>query len=292
MKARFTTASFGISASCALNQLQFFEALKPEEATERTLNEKEGTVDLTLKVKEKGKNSIGLTGGVSGLAGTFIGMNYETNNFLGQGETLRVEANVGSRERNIMFGYTEPYMFDKPLQFGFTVFNRKFTYDQLKEASINTGQQINLPQSFLGSLQNFSQSSTGFTVSAGYPLKHSYKRVGLTYSFDNSSVETFSTASQDYFQALAFRNVSGPDSLKGIITSKVVPTFSFSTIDNPQHPHSGHSFFASTDISGLGGNVQMLRPVAEYKAILPDEGLAVESRRRPDARRRDCKAPS
>ena len=256
-----------------LNQLQFFEPLKPDEATERTLNEKEGTVDLTLKVKEKGKNSIGLTGGVSGLAGSFIGLNYETNNFLGQGETLSVAANVGSRERNIMFGYTEPYMFDKPLQFGFTVFNRKFSYDQLKEASISAGQQINLPQSVLGSLQNFSQSSTGFTVSTGYPLKHSYKRVGLTYSFDNSSVETFSTASQQYFEALSFRGVSGPDSLKGIITSKLIPSFSFSTIDNPQHPHHGHSLYLSSDISGLGGNVQMLRPVVEYKRFTPMKGI-------------------
>lgn len=256
-----------------LNQLQFFEALKPEDATLRTLNEKEGTVDLTLKVKEKGKNSIGLTGGVSGLAGSFIGLNYETNNFLGMGETLRVEANVGSRERNLMFGFTEPYMFDRPLQFGFTVFNRKFTYDQLKEASINSGQQLNLPQSFLNTYQNFSQSSTGFTSSLSYPLPRSYKRVGITYSLDNSSVTTFSAASQQYFQALSFRGISGPDSLKGVITSKVVPSFSFSTIDNPQHPHSGHSLFVSTDFSGIGGNVKMLRPLAEFKTFRGMKGL-------------------
>src|SRR6202050_158337 len=52
-----------------LNQLGFFDNLKPDDpnVTERHLNEKDGTVDLTLKVKEKGKNSIGLRGGVSGL---------------------------------------------------------------------------------------------------------------------------------------------------------------------------------------------------------------------------------
>ena len=46
-------------------------------------------------MKEKGKNSIGLNGGVSGLSGTFIGLNYQTNNFLGLGETLSVQANIG-----------------------------------------------------------------------------------------------------------------------------------------------------------------------------------------------------
>ena len=35
--------------------------------TEQKIDEKDGTVDLTLKVHEKGKNSIGLNGGVSGL---------------------------------------------------------------------------------------------------------------------------------------------------------------------------------------------------------------------------------
>src|SRR5207248_7002550 len=59
-----------------LNQLGFFDQIKPEDpsTTERHLNEREGTVDLTLKLKEKGKNQIGLSGGVSGLAGSFIGL--------------------------------------------------------------------------------------------------------------------------------------------------------------------------------------------------------------------------
>ncbi len=98
-----------------LNQLGYFDQLKPDDpdVTERHLDEKEGTVDLTLKVREKGKNSIGLTGGVSGLSGTFVGLSYATNNFLGLGETLSVSADIGSLERNIMFGFTEPYLFDQ-----------------------------------------------------------------------------------------------------------------------------------------------------------------------------------
>ena len=40
-------------------------------------------MDILVKVKEKGKNSIGFSGGVSGYAVTFIGINFDTNNFLG-----------------------------------------------------------------------------------------------------------------------------------------------------------------------------------------------------------------
>ncbi|MCU1285073.1 MAG: surface antigen [Acidobacteriales bacterium] len=252
-----------------LNQLQYFEPLKPEQDSETKRNDAEGTVDLTLKVKEKGKNSIGLTGGVSGLAGSFIGLNYQTNNFLGLGETLTVEANVGSRERNLMFGFTEPYLFDRPLQFGFTVFTRKYDYNQAKETQIQLNQQLNLPQSVLDTLQNFSQSSTGFTTSLSYPLRRSLKRVGLTYSLDTTTVTTFSTASQDLFSQIAFRNVSGPDALKGVITSKLIPSFSFSSIDNPQRPHYGKSLFIGGEVSGIGGNVAAFRPIVEWKHFIP-----------------------
>ena len=82
-----------------LNQLNYFEALKADQDSESRQNADEGTVDLLLKLKEKGKNSIGLNGGISGLSGTFIGLNYETNNFLGLGETLSVQANIGDLSR-------------------------------------------------------------------------------------------------------------------------------------------------------------------------------------------------
>ena len=60
---------------------------------------------MLLKVKEKGKNSIGLNGGVSGLSGAFLGLNYQTNNFLGLGETLSVQASIGSISRSLLFGF-------------------------------------------------------------------------------------------------------------------------------------------------------------------------------------------
>jgi len=254
-----------------LNQLQYFEQLKPEQDSEIRQNNQDGTVDITLKVKEKGKNSIGLTGGVSGLAGSFIGINYETNNFLGLGETLRVEANVGSRERNILFGFTEPYLFDRPLQFGFTVYSRKYNYNEIRENEIFFGRDLGeVPESVRQSAQNYSQSSTGFTLSTSYALRRSFKRVGLTYGYERSSLTTFSEASRQIFEFINFRSgLSGPNALQGIVTSKVIPSFSFNTIDNPMRPHSGHSFYLAADISGLGGNVKAIRPIAEYKHWIP-----------------------
>jgi outer membrane protein insertion porin family len=252
-----------------LNQLQYFEPLDVEKDSTTKENNQEATVDITLTVKEKGKNSIGLTGGVSGLSGSFIGLNYETNNLLGRGETLSVAANVGSRERNIMFGFTEPYLFDRPIQLGFTVFTSKYNYDYVRELQIATGQEVNLPEGVLNSFQNYTQSRTGFTVSASYPLKRSFNRVGLTYSLDSSSLSAFSDASRLLFETINFRSISGPSALQGIVTSKFVPSFSRNTIDNPLHPKRGTSFFVGGEVAGIGGNVQMVRPITEFKHWFP-----------------------
>ena len=256
-----------------LNQLSYFEPLKPEQDSDIKQNNEDSTVDITLKVKEKGKNSIGLTGGVSGLAGSFVGLNYSTNNFLGLGETLTLDFNIGSFQRNITLGFTEPYAFDRPLQLGFTVYSTKYEYNQAQIAALTLGQQINLPQNVLNALQDYTQSSTGFTASAGYALRRSFKRVGITYSIDDTSITTFSAASQNLFENLAFRGISGPNALQGVITSKVVPSFSFSTIDDPMRPHKGRSFYLATEIAGLGGNVRDIRPITEYKQWIPMKGI-------------------
>jgi len=254
-----------------LNQLGYFEQLKPDDpnTTDTKRDEKAGTVDLTLKVKEKGKNSIGLQGGVSGLSGAFIGLTYSTNNFLGLGETLSVQASIGNRQRDLLFGFTEPYLFDRPIQAGFTVYTRKYNFDQARQLSILSGQNLNLPSAYLQNLQNYTQSSTGFSLSVSYPLRRSFKRLGLSYSFDRSSLVAVSDASKILFENINFRGISGPNALNGIITSKIVPSFSMNTLDAAYQPHHGRSIFLGGEFSGLGGTVNTIRPVVQYKQFFP-----------------------
>jgi outer membrane protein insertion porin family len=255
-----------------LNQLSYFDQLKPDDpnVTDKKLDEKNGYVDLTLHVKEKGKNSIGLNGGVSGLEGAFIGLNYSTNNFLGRGETLQVQVSLGNLARSVMFGFTQPYMFDRPLQFGFTVFGNRYNFDQARQLSIFSGQNLNLPSAVLQNLQNYSQSSIGFTTSLSYPLGHrSFKRLGFTYSLDRSTLLPLSTASKTLFDYLAFSGISGPQAVNGIITSKIFPSFSFNTLDSGISPHSGHQMTLGAEFAGLGGTVRSIRPIIQYKKFIP-----------------------
>ena len=68
-----------------------------------------------------------LNGGVSGIAGSFLGFGYSTNNLMGLGETLSLNATLGTVQRDVTLGFTEPYLFGIPLQAGFTVFMRSAT---------------------------------------------------------------------------------------------------------------------------------------------------------------------
>jgi len=56
-----------------LNQLEYFEPLKVEQDSTAQQDSDAGTVTLLLKVKEKGKNSIGMNGGISGMSGRLPG---------------------------------------------------------------------------------------------------------------------------------------------------------------------------------------------------------------------------
>lgn len=264
-----------------LNQLNYFEALKADQDSESRLNPDEGTVDLLLKLKEKGKNSIGLNGGLSGLSGAFIGLNYETNNFLGLGETLSVQANVGDLSRNLSFGFTEPYFRNKPISLGVQVFTSKYDYNPAKSYSIANNQSANLTNAQQSLLTNYNTATTGFTVSLQEPLRHLFAktgvtRVGVSYQLSRSSVTTFNDNTRNVFQSLAFRSgVAGQNQLNGIITSTISPSFTFSSLDRAVGPHAGKDFNLAVQIAGAGGNVKYYSPVASYRQFFPMKGIKV-----------------
>jgi outer membrane protein insertion porin family len=256
-----------------LNQLQYFDPLKVDQDSTATQDQANNTVSLLLRVHEKGKNSIGLNGGISGLSGSFLGLNYQTNNFLGLGETLSVQANLGNLQRNLQFGFTEPYFRNKPISLGFQVNSSKYDYNAAKNYQISTGGG-NLSAAQQSLVQNYNQSSTGLTVSTNYLVRHSFHRVGLTYSFQKSSITAFSPASTSLFQTLAFRSgIQGNNALQGIYSSQVSLSYTYNKIGNPYNPHDGVEYTALLQLAGIGGNVKYFNPIFEYRHFNGMHGL-------------------
>jgi len=263
-------SSFWDLSVLRVNQLGFFDTVKKEDY-EITQDAKNSTVDITLKVKEKGKNSIGFSGGVSGLAGNFVGINYATNNFLGLGETLSVQTEWGTYQKMYSFGFTEPYVFDRAMTVGFTVYHSNYRYDQLRQLAAAYGVSPSQLQtsSYQYYAQNFQQNSSGFTAFSSYPLRRTFARLGFTYSYSYSSMQAFNAASESYFEAINFRGLAGPSALSGIVSSSIMPTYLYNTINDAWNPTRGKYFSIALMISGLGGNVYTATPSFEFKYFHP-----------------------
>ena len=251
-----------------LNQLGYFDTIKPENAELRR-NVKAGTVDINLKVKEKGKQSISFSGGVSGLSGSFVGFSYQTNNFLGLGETLTVSAQVGSINTNVQFGFTEPYLFDRPIATGFTVFYSKFDYNTARQQGIIAGQPVAIDPALQ---ENYNTESRGFTIFASQPLrKLSFTRFGLNYGWSTTDITPFSQAATLLFEFTKFTSLAGPSALKGIQLSQITPTLTRDTRDNPLFPTRGKSFSYGASFAGgpIGGNVNTINNVVDFSYFRP-----------------------
>ena len=179
---------------------------------------------------------------MSGISGSFIGFSYSTNNFLGLGETLSLGAQIGTLLDNITFGFTEPYLFDKPIQAGFTVFYQRYSYDQGQQASILAGQNLTSYYNSLGTqnLLNYVTNGKGFTIVFELWTAAEFCARGTDVTATASSrCALITDAATTYFNYLDFQGVGGPNSLSGIAMSTITPTYAYNTVNHPIIPTRG-----------------------------------------------------
>ena len=147
-----------------LNQLGYFKPLEEQKGiqVDKTPNESE-KVDLTLKLEEQNRNQLSFGAGVSQYYGLFVNGPYSTTNFLGKGETLSVAVETGSRSNSYQASLTEPYVFDRPISVGASLFSRKsdiYLYSSKPEYSeVREGASI----TFGLPVRNFSRLFSGYT---------------------------------------------------------------------------------------------------------------------------------
>jgi outer membrane protein insertion porin family len=253
-----------------LNQLGYFDQVKEEDATVNT-NEREGQVDITMKVQEKGRQQISFTGGVSGIGGSFIGIDYATNNLLGYGEALSFAIAAGNRQKILSFGFTEPYVKGRPISLGFNVFYQHYQFFGQGFGSFTT-------QDLFGNFSGqslFTQKTTGASVSASAPLQYfarrfrmgRFIRLGLSYSFRTTDIvdpqiNRDSDPTNDI--KVTFRQ-------SGVTQSTVTPTIAYNTLNSSLDPTNGKSLTLGLSFSGgpLGGKVNTFEPVLEFKYFRP-----------------------
>jgi outer membrane protein insertion porin family len=253
-----------------LNQLGYFDQVKKEDATINT-NEKEGQVDITVKVQEKGRQQISFTGGLSGIGGSYIGLDYSTNNLLGYGESLSISVAAGNLQKVISLGFSEPYVKGRPISLGFNIFYQNYQFLGQGFGAFTTQDQFN---SFDGQ-SLFTQRTAGASVSASAPLSYfarrfrmgRFVRLGLSYTFRTTDIidPAVNRDGDDRNDIIvSFRQ-------SGVTQSTLTPTIVYNTLNSSLDPTKGTSVTLGLSFSGgpLGGKVKTIEPSAEYKHFRP-----------------------
>ena len=257
-----------------LNQLGYFNPIDKDKDADFRTNEEEGLVDVTLKVSEKGRQQISFNGGVSGIGGSFFGLEYSTNNLFGRGEVLSINVAAGNRQRSFQFSFTEPYIKNRPITAGFSVFaySQKF-FGEGTFLSQNTAAQQGASGSTFDFLNTneanlFTRNSLGASLFASAPLSEFYRkrpftqfsRIGLSYQLSRSSVKdptVNATGSAAQFIPVIYRQPN-------ILTSRATATFVYDTRNASIDPTAGRSLSIGVGLAGLGGDVRTYEPTLEF----------------------------
>jgi outer membrane protein insertion porin family len=219
--------------------------------------EKPTEINVTVAVKELQRNNIQFTAGYSGYEGTFVALSYSTVNFLGAGENLEFMIQQGKRVKNYSFGFTEPYLFDNPISFGFNIHDSK----------------IRLPYLY-------NRDGTGADLVLGARLIE-YWRANLTYSYEKVNItQPDASEMEEYY---GYYNYYNPYSYYGMYgwgkynISSLTPTLYRSTVDSPLTPTSGMMYLVSLKYAGsfLGGEVDLYKPHLEFSRFQPFIGKHV-----------------
>jgi outer membrane protein insertion porin family len=254
-----------------MNMLGFFEKIEDKDYNV-TPDQKTATVDVLVKVKEKSMQSIGLTGGVSGISGSYIGMNYSTNNLGGRGESLELSFTVGTRTTDFNVTFTEPYLFDTRWNMGLSIYNSRMRYDTYSVYGyydLTTGEPTQL----------FTQRTTGTTLSLSRPLGLSWWRLGTSFTYQKIGVDDIATGFEAYALSQYMGFAPGGDAaaaLKGIYRAEITPTLSYNSTNAYFNPTRGHSITFSLGVASsvLGSDFDLVRPSIEYRHFMPDRWIS------------------
>ena len=196
-------------------------------------------MDVQVNVKEMQRNNVQFTAGYSGYEGMFVAFSYSTVNFLGAGENLELAIQQGKLVKNYSFGFSEPYLFDKPITAGFNIYSRRTDYS---------------------TYGLYKQNMKGIDLTLGTRLV-GYWRTSWTYSLQKVKM--------DYPLGSYYQQIYGQ--YGNYYQSSITPTIWRSTVDSPLTPTRGSSYSASLKFAGtfLGGEVNMLKPTLEFTHYQP-----------------------
>ena len=229
-----------------LNQLGYFKALEgpgKDVNVDKTPNA-DNKVDVKMKLEEQNRNQLTFGAGVSQFEGFFGQLSFQTANFLGRGESLtRLAAGRLSARRTTRW--------------------------RSPSRSCSTATSPAAPtcsSSDVRYVGQFTQKSTGGTLTFGFPVGNGFTRMFTNYSYERVRVTEINAAFTRSARAGAQpvparfaadrrrRRADHQQSHAEPVVQHGRPA------DLPDHRHAAD---AGVDLAGLGGNTNYLKPTLE-----------------------------
>ena len=142
-----------------LQRLGFFEEVNitPEPTVQADI------MDVVVDVKEKSTGTFSIGAGYSSVDSLMFMGEISENNFLGKGQRLSLQANLSSTSNRYNFSFTEPYLNDTKLLFGYDLYNWSREYD------------------------DYTKDSTGASLRFAYPVFEKWN-LGWGYGYDDTKM--------------------------------------------------------------------------------------------------------
>ena len=234
--------SFGIKRTeNRINSLGYFQENLEIERKEGSAPDR---IILETNVEEKPTGELSLSAGFSSIENFLLQASIRQRNFRGLGQQLQASVNYSSYSKSIELGFTEPYLFDRNISVGGSVYRR----------DLNSFNFINNDRR-----TTFQQVTTGLQLNAGVPLTE-FMSFFARYSinFDDVTLDK----SIYYFGDNCDPLVAGRylcDAIGNRTTSLLGYTLAYDDRDNRIRPTRGQSLSLSQDFAGLGGSVKYVR---------------------------------
>jgi outer membrane protein insertion porin family len=229
-----------------------------EEPLDFEFDDENKKVNVTVKGNEVGRNDVQFGAGYSELDGVFAQAQFNTRNFLGRGNTLGVSVQAGRRADYYTLSFTEPYLFDRRILLGASVFKTSLDIDDFYRettgASLTTGFGVGIFSS-VSALVSWEDVTSRYSVS----------RVGTPGTAGSGHVRPGDLPPITYTRPeLAFERFDGR-------TAAITPAYNFDSRDDPFDPNRGQRFTLRTKLAGgpFGGDFDYIRPEVQWSEFMP-----------------------
>ena len=221
-----------------LMRLGFFEEVVPDFAPAESTD-----VDIIFKVKEKTVGTASAGAGYTGESGLTGFVELGHNNVLGNGQSLQLHLERGSRRSDYSISFTEPWFRGTPTLLGVSAF------------------------SFQRERDLFREDRRGGSVRVGRPLPWpDYSRGSLSYSLEDVKIDSLGTLS-----AADRLGLSGLEFGRKVRTSTVTGSFLRNSADHPLYPKRGTKLSLTSEFAGgaFGGGTNFHKHRLEERVYLP-----------------------